>query len=93
MLRITTVTPPGRTPAILLEGRLVGPWVTELHRLTLERDDHPATRLDLAGLTFAAGDGVALLRALRAKGFELCAASSFLAALIGGDDGGTRELA
>jgi len=70
----------------------VGPWVAELRRLTLGETDQRAAQLDLGGLAFADGDGIALLRELRATGVELTAASSFLAALIGGDDGTTHEL-
>ena len=92
MLRITITTTSDGLPAVLLEGRLVGPWVAELHRFTLDEARAAPARLDLGGLAFADGDGIALLRDLKAKGFELCAASSFLAALMGGGDGRTREL-
>jgi hypothetical protein len=48
--------------------------------------------IDLAGVTFADADGVAALRALRRGGANLTAASGFLAALIGGDDGADRTV-
>jgi hypothetical protein len=82
MLRITKTTA-ATAPTIVLEGRLVGPWVAELQRLTTEGEGAAPPPLDLAALGFADAQGIALLRALRARGFELRGASSFLAALIG----------
>ena len=90
---MTTVNPAHQTPAqgrpvLLLEGRLVGPWVAELRRTVAEVDG--PTSIDLAGVTFADAEGVAALRALRGEGTALVGASGFLAALIGVDDGADR---
>jgi hypothetical protein len=90
MLRITKQNPPQGRPVLVLEGRLVGPWVAEL-RQTLSQVEGPST-LDLAGVTFADADGVAALRALRGAGAELVGVSGFLAALIGADDGADRTV-
>lgn len=91
MLRITTFGTGTGPTAVLAEGRLVGPWVGELERAMGSGVARPAgAYLDLAGVTFADADGVELLRQLRAHGVELRRASSFMTALIGGDDGGTR---
>jgi hypothetical protein len=88
MLRITKQNPPDGRPVLVLEGRLLGPWVTEL-RHTFDEVDGPKA-IHLAGVTFADADGVAALRAFRVAGTELVGASGFLAALIGADDGAER---
>lgn len=83
MLRITRLV---RRPAerlLLLEGRLIGPWVAELRR-TFSEVESPTT-VDLAGVSFADEDGVNTLRQLRVLGAKLAGASQFLAALIGAD--------
>jgi hypothetical protein len=86
MLRITKL--PGQVDGreIVLEGRLVGPWVGELRRVLAELGSGGIT-LDLGGLSFAGTDGVALLRSLRNSGVEMTRPSGFLAALMGDDDG------
>jgi hypothetical protein len=89
MLRITRQTPPHGRPTFVLEGRLVGPWVSELRRAVAELDGRKA--IDLAGVTFADANGVAALRSLRGAGADLVGASGFLAALIGVDDGADRR--
>jgi hypothetical protein len=88
MLRITKRSPPTGRPVLVLEGRLVGPWVAELRRTAAEVDGPRA--LDLAGVTFADDEGVEALRAIRGAGADLVGASGFLTALIGGDDGADR---
>jgi hypothetical protein len=85
MLRITKQSPTNGNPTLVLEGRLVGPWVGELRR-TVAEGNGPKS-IDLAGVTFADAEGVAALRTLRGAGAELVGASGFLAALIGVDDG------
>jgi ABC-type transporter Mla MlaB component len=90
MLRITKQSPPNDRTTLVLEGRLVGPWVAELRRAVEEVGSEAA--LDLAGVTFADTDGVAALRALRAAGASLLGASGFLTALIGVDDGADRTV-
>lgn len=73
----------------MLEGHLVGPWVTELQRAAGEVDG--PTTVDLTAVAFADAAGVAALRDLRRTGAELGGASGFLAALIGADDGAERD--
>jgi hypothetical protein len=85
MLRITQQNPPNGRPVLVLEGRLVGPWVAELRQAVAEVESPRA--VDLAGVTYADADGVAALRAFRGAGTDLVGASGFLAALIGVDDG------
>ena len=63
-----------------LEGRLIGPWVSEL-RVTCENHLSNAGRLklDFADVSYADRSGVALLIDLRERGVELVNCSSFLA--------------
>jgi ABC-type transporter Mla MlaB component len=66
-----------------LEGKLVGPWVTELARSCGELLCSPNhLRLDLAAVTFVDGPGVALLRDLLARGATLAACSGLVAELL-----------
>jgi hypothetical protein len=89
MLRITKRTPSSGHGTLVLEGRLVGPWVEELRQVAgADRlsGDGAATSVELGDLTFADPAGVAYLRQLRDSGVELVGCSGFLAALIGVDD-------
>jgi ABC-type transporter Mla MlaB component len=62
-----------------LEGRLIGPWVAELKKSC---EEHLAAKcsvsLDLADLTFADRDGLALLLCLCGRGVRLVNCSPFL---------------
>jgi hypothetical protein len=73
--------------AIVLEGRLVGPWVEELRRV-VGGTEPDAITIELGGLSFADVDGLTLLRTLRGSGVQLNSPSPFMAALIGVDAGG-----
>jgi hypothetical protein len=83
MLRITT----HHTADLLtfqLEGRLVGPWVTELNdccRTTLSNYKHPV-RIDLREVTFVDGDGKQLLAELHRQGAELLASGCQMNAIV-----------
>jgi ABC-type transporter Mla MlaB component len=90
MLRITKQSLPNDRTTLVLEGRLVGPWVAELRRAVEEVGGEAA--LDLAGVTFADTEGVAALRTLQRGGTSLVGASGFLVALIGVDDGADRTV-
>jgi hypothetical protein len=66
-----------------LEGKLVGPWVTELARSCNELPCPPnRLRLDLSAVTFVDRRSVALLRDLLARGATLAACSGLLAELL-----------
>jgi hypothetical protein len=101
MLRITEQPHPTHAAgaadrrAIVLEGRLVGPWVEELRRVVGGVKAGGVT-LDLAALSFADLDGLTLLRSLRDAGVELANPSPFMAALVGAgadnDDNGERPI-
>jgi hypothetical protein len=88
MLRITKQNAPDGGLVLVLEGRLIGPWVAALRQTVGEVGGPKA--IDLTAVTFADTDGVAALRALRGAGTDLVRASAFLAALIGADDGADR---
>src|ERR1041385_6195531 len=62
MLRISLAGPEGKSSTLRLEGQIIGPWVEEL-RKTAEgfRDNGHRVTLDLAEVTFADREGVALL--------------------------------
>jgi anti-anti-sigma regulatory factor len=59
--------------ALVIEGRLAGPWVEELRtycRRAFE-NQQPCTRIDLTGVTFIDADGKSLLAQLWQQGVEL----------------------
>lgn len=87
MLRITESSGTAAKRKLTLEGRLIGPWVDELQRVTFGAGNVGDVCLDLRDLSFADPAGIDLLRRLRAAGAELGWCSEFLTLLIGGDDG------
>jgi anti-anti-sigma regulatory factor len=89
MLRITEQSSPAGGKVVVLEGRLVGPWVPELRRVIGEAGPGEIT-VDLEGVSFADENGVAILRSLRDSGVRLARSSGFLAALIRGEDADDR---
>ena len=80
MLKIETVRNGRGTVTLVLEGRLIGPWVNEL-RLACARARSGRTKvvLDLTGVTFADRAGVALLRDLADHDTPLSNSSPFVA--------------
>ena len=83
MLRITHSQGHDSIWTLRLEGKLLGPWVTELARSCNELPCPPdRLRLDLSAVTFADGPGVALLRDLLARGATLAACSGLVAELL-----------
>lgn len=97
MLRITKRSRSERAgsperQAIVLEGRLVGPWVEELGRILGESTVGPHLTLDLCGLAFVDSDGVSLLRALRASGVQIVGSSDFVEALMGVTNDEARDV-
>ncbi len=80
MLKISEIKPAKSVAVLRLEGRIVGPWVTELrqaceHSLGLGR----GLVLQLADVEFMDSEGVALLTALRTRGVSFAAAPPFIA--------------
>jgi ABC-type transporter Mla MlaB component len=83
MLRITYTRGRESICNLRLEGKLLGPWVTELARLCNELPCTPdCLRLDLSAVTFVDDAGVALLRALIGRGATLAACSGLVAELL-----------
>lgn len=72
MLRITTEQH-ADSLSLILEGRLVGPWVEELRKVSSEQGASHGTPLvlDLRGLTAMDDEGQALLNGLRQAGATL----------------------
>ena len=65
MLKISIISNSDQAIRFQLEGKLVGPWVEELRRLSDEALSHQkALSLDLERVSFVDSRGVALLRGL-----------------------------
>jgi hypothetical protein len=68
VLRISITEDPG-TLSLIVEGRLVGPWVDELRRISaLHITRNGPLTIDLEGLTAMDARGQALLNELRQEG-------------------------
>ena len=79
MLRISETSAGGPGTILRLDGRLVGPWVTELEHAcerTLARG--ALTELDLGGVEYLDRRGVSLLVELRSRGVALVAIPPFV---------------
>jgi len=86
MLRITHARGHDSISTLKLEGKLFGPWVTELARSCNELACSPdCLRLDLSAVTFVDGPGLALLRDLLGRGATLAACSGLVAELLHGE--------
>lgn len=82
MLRITRTTESGRV-RLLLEGKLVGPWLEEFRdACSRETAEGQRLRLDLSTLTFVDGEGVKLLRELAGANHLISNCSPFVAELL-----------
>ena len=83
MLRITHARGHDSISTLRLEGKLLGPWVTELARSCSDLPCSPdCLRLDLSAVTFVDGPGVALLRDLLGHGATLVGCSGLVAELL-----------
>ena len=83
MLRITRMVGNDSVDTLKLEGKLQGPWVNEVHdAYALSAAQASCTCLDLSGLTFADGEGAALLRELIRSGAQVVGCSSYIAELL-----------
>ncbi len=81
MLRITLST--HRSPHLILEGRLIGPWVAELRAaVSTARSAAGSVKLDLSGIHFVDNEGLMLLRRLAEEGVALSNASPFIQELL-----------
>jgi hypothetical protein len=90
VLRITWIDleAMGSKPTLMLEGKIVGPWVDELSRACEEpRIRACCFRLDLAEVTFVDPIGVKLLDDLVGRGAAIVGCSAFIADLLHGNRG------
>jgi len=79
MLKISQAGKANHSVTLKLEGRVVGPWVGELHQVceTLLTEGR-ALKLDLAEVTFADASGVAVLSNFKSRGVRFTRCSPFL---------------
>jgi ABC-type transporter Mla MlaB component len=83
MMRITRMVGNGSVDTLKLEGKLQGPWVDEARKAyALSAAQASRTCLELSGLTFADGEGAALLRELIRSGARVAGCSSYIAELL-----------
>ncbi len=83
MLRITELAPAQGAVHLRLEGRLVGPWVSEAKQVCDRKLDHQRPLvLDLKDLAFVDLRGAVLLAQLRQDGAQLLNGSPFLEAQL-----------
>jgi anti-anti-sigma regulatory factor len=80
MLKISQVEPVNHAVTLRLEGRVVGPWVTELQK-SCEKvlAEGRSLKLHLAEVAFMDVQGVALLASLRSRGVSLLECPPFAA--------------
>jgi anti-anti-sigma regulatory factor len=83
MLRITTIQNDGSPTVLKLEGKLLEPWIGELHEACRKTGDQVGhATLDLAGLTYVDVPGTIALRDLRRRGVMLVGCSPLVAELL-----------
>ena len=80
MLKISQIEPVNHAVVLRLEGRVVGPWVTELQKsCEAVLADGRSLELHLADVEFMDTQGVALLSTLRSRGVSFVECSPFAA--------------
>jgi anti-anti-sigma regulatory factor len=84
MLRITSVEKGPLDLLLIVEGRVLGPWVSELEAAVMQAVDAAPGRvfIDIAAVSFVDASGVALLRRLLDQGVGLHAVSPFVHELL-----------
>jgi len=79
VLKISIISDSDKAIQLQLEGKLVGPWVEELQRLSDEALSHQkAVSLDLERVSFVDSRGVTLLRDLARKQVSRVNCSQFV---------------
>lgn len=79
MLKISIISDSDQAIQFQLEGKLVGPWVEELQRLSDEALSHQkAVSLDLERVSFVDSRGVTLLRDLARRQVSQVNCSQFV---------------
>ena len=80
MLKISQVEPVNHAVTLRLEGRVVGPWVTELQKsCEAVLTQGQSLKLHLADVEFMDAPGVVLLSSLRSRGVALLECPPFAA--------------
>ncbi len=80
MLKISKVAPVKHTVVLRLEGRVVGPWVTELKKSCEDvLTEGRLLKLHLADVEFMDAQGVGLLSSLLSRGVSLLECPPFAA--------------
>lgn len=83
MLRISRVAGRSSRTTLRVEGRIVAEWVAVLERECRRAlQGNRSVHLDLSGVTFIDGDGVATLRQLGANDIEIIDCPEFIEALL-----------
>jgi hypothetical protein len=84
MLRITTVKKGPSDLLLIVEGKVLGPWVGELEATAAQAMDSVPGRvfIDIAAVSFVDASGVKLLHQLMDQGVGLQAASPFILELL-----------
>jgi anti-anti-sigma regulatory factor len=78
MLRITLIESGNHRTILRLEGRLSGPWVSELGEACETALRGGALVLDLAEVSFRDAAGIDLLTSIQTRGVELVDCSMFV---------------
>jgi translation initiation factor IF-2 len=81
MLRMTRAES-GPVTTIYIEGKILGPWVSEIRAAIAAIPEGHARRIDLAGVTFVDPPGAELVDALRRDGVEVASCPQFVAGLL-----------
>jgi len=81
MLRISLLTSDS-TATVRLDGKLLRPWVDELHAAVDRAAETGSVRLDLEGLTFIDQAGAEAVRDLSATGVLIEGASPLISELL-----------
>lgn len=79
MLKLSQSEAANRTVTLKLEGRVVGPWVGELHRVceSILSEDRKL-ELELTEVSFVDAAGVVTLTSLRSRGVTVTNCSPFV---------------
>ena len=79
MLKISQTGKANHSVTLKLEGRVVGPWVSELRQVCeTHLSEGRSLKLDLTDVTFADADGVAVLAGFKTRGVTLKNCSPFV---------------
>ncbi len=83
MLKLTSFPNPDGPVVLKLEGKLLAPWINELHHAFADlAAEHPLIHLDLSALSYVDVAGVRALTELIEQGAVVRAASGFVAMLL-----------